>query len=214
LSLSATRNDSSFVWSPRAVAWSPRTLPLESLRAKVCGKCVKFSPQQRPILSSKASSGGRVGVFDDPETAGQRLPCVPRAFVAKPSGRSPGRRRLRPGHTSAFVGAVEAWLVGLRLASPVRIYRRSRKTKSFPQADGIAIDASVKRVPKPSSDGCAATFPLGALGGKGIHSATDVCRRESSHRSINGAPLSPRAPRGRGWPRSGRVRGRGRRPEL
>jgi pimeloyl-ACP methyl ester carboxylesterase len=71
---------------------------LESLWATVCCKCVKFSPKHRQIPSSNSRLGGRLGVFDDPETAGQRFPCVPQVFVAKPSGRSPGRQRLRRGH--------------------------------------------------------------------------------------------------------------------
>jgi hypothetical protein len=79
---------------------------LGHLTVKTWRICVKFSPQQRQIPSPKTRAGGRLGVFDDPETAGQRLPCGPRAFVAKPSGRAPGRRRLRPGHPSAIVGAV------------------------------------------------------------------------------------------------------------
>jgi hypothetical protein len=59
-------------------------MPLGHLTVKTWRKCVKFSPQQRQIPSSKARAGGRGGVFDAPEATGQRLPSGPRAFVAKP----------------------------------------------------------------------------------------------------------------------------------
>jgi hypothetical protein len=71
--------------------------------------CQIFATSATDSVVESKGAGGRVGVFDDPETAGQRLPCGPRAFVAKPAGRSPGRRRLRPGHpSSAIVKAAEA----------------------------------------------------------------------------------------------------------